>query len=174
MNKNMTKADFIRNCFCEVLEDGKSHRYREIYDYACTKSVGTTFEGQLDLRNFILAFSNHLEQPDFPYMRVRFGYYQKMTPAMICGAVGDRQLNRVYELLDAATALQQKARDVYTDEFAHTNDDDAPVSQIYKSVYRKSDELIDCLSAWLAETEDLLNEVEQHQEAEPGIGPQLC
>ena len=105
MNKNMTKADFIRNCFCEVLEDGKIHRYREIYDYACTKSVGTTFEGQLDLRNFILAFSNHLEQPDFPYMRVRFGYYQKMTPAMICGAVGDRQLNRVYELLDAATAL---------------------------------------------------------------------
>ena len=83
MNKNMTKADFIRNCFCEVLEDGKIHRYREIYDYACTKSVGTTFEGQLDLRNFILAFSNHLEQPDFPYMRVRFGYYQKMTPAMI-------------------------------------------------------------------------------------------
>lgn len=51
MNKNMTKADFIRNCFCEVLEDGKIHRYREIYDYACTKSVGTTFEGQLDLRN---------------------------------------------------------------------------------------------------------------------------
>ena len=91
MNKNMTKADFIRNCFCEVLEDGKIHRYREIYDYPCTKSVGTTFEGQLDLRNFILAFSNHLEQPDFPYMRVRFGYYQKMTPAMICGAVGDRQ-----------------------------------------------------------------------------------
>lgn len=126
------------------------------------------------MRNFILAFSNHLEQPDFPYMRVRFGYYQKMTPAMICGAVGDRQLNRVYELLDAATALQQKARDVYTDEFAHTNDDGAPVSQIYESVYRKSDELIDCLSAWLAETEDLLNEVEQHQEAEPEIGPQLC
>ena len=42
MNKNMTKAAFIRNCFCEVLEDVKMHRYREIYDYACTKSVGTT------------------------------------------------------------------------------------------------------------------------------------
>ena len=107
MNKNMTKQIYSE-LLCAVLEDGKIHRYREIYDYACTKSVGTPFEGQLDLRNFILAFSNRLEQPDFPYMRVRFGYYQKMTPAMICGAVGDQQLNRVYELLDAAITLSKR------------------------------------------------------------------
>ena len=47
MNKNMTKADFIRNCFCEVLEDGKIHPSREIYDYGCTKSAGPNFEALL-------------------------------------------------------------------------------------------------------------------------------
>ena len=34
MDNNISKAEFLRNCFKEMLDDGKPHRYRELLEFA--------------------------------------------------------------------------------------------------------------------------------------------
>lgn len=113
MNNNTSKTEFIQRCFQELLNDGQPHRYREILDYIRQQAVGTEFEGTIEQNNAVIAFGQHLNEPDYPYGRVRHGVYQKIP---LC-ALQDQQLNKqltdLHRFLDQAVALQEQMAEAY-------------------------------------------------------------
>ena len=79
MDNNISKAEFLRNCFKEMLDDGKPHRYRELLEFARQQIQGTRFEEKIQPNLFIQYVNSVIKKPDSDYERVQFGIYQKKS-----------------------------------------------------------------------------------------------
>jgi len=80
MDNNISKAEFLRNCFKEMLDDGKPHRYRELLEFARQQIQGTRFDEKIQPNLFIQYVNSVIKKPDSNYERVQFGIYQKKSP----------------------------------------------------------------------------------------------
>ena len=73
MDNNISKAEFLRNCFKEMLDDGKPHRYRELLEFARQQIQGTRFDEKIQPNLFIQYVNSVIKKPDSNYERVQFG-----------------------------------------------------------------------------------------------------
>ena len=63
MDNNISKAEFLRNCFKEMLDDGKPHRYRELLEFARQQIQGTRFEEKIQPNLFIQYVNSVIKKP---------------------------------------------------------------------------------------------------------------
>ena len=105
MDNNISKAEFLRNCFKEMLDDGKPHKYRELLEFARQQIQGTRFEEKIQPNLFIQYVNSVIKKPDSNYERVQFGIYQKKSPQKQLEIKADNELDRLYSMLDCSCAL---------------------------------------------------------------------
>lgn len=169
MKETISKTEFIQRCFREMLDDGQPHRYRDILEYIREQAMGTEFEGTIEQNNAVLAFNSCLNGPDSPYGRVRHGVYQKVSPATLQDRQMNRQMTVLHRFLDQAIYLQEQMRETHTQGCESWPDAQDRFGAIWKSAEGKVDELIDCLTAWIAETEDFDMELQAKQRLSPQL-----
>lgn len=167
MNSSNSKTEFIQKCFRDLLDDGQPHRYREILDYTRQQAVGTEFEGTIEQNNVVIAFGQHLNDPDSPYGRVRHGVYQKIPHSVLQDQQLNKQLTALHRFLDQAVALQEQMGEAYAGCKDNWPDSSERFSAFWKSADKAVDETIDCLAAWIAETEDFDMELQGQQQTSP-------
>lgn len=158
MERTMSKADFIRKCFRELLFDGEPHRYMDIVAYTREQAKGTEFDGAIEQNNLSQAFKKELEVTDSPYTRLRFGLYQMQYPAMTALAEDTSQAESIYDILDMAIALQAKMEQLQTEQKYKAEDSEVAAIVAGKVTMEHMDQTIDYLSAWVAEIEDAMEE----------------
>lgn len=167
MNSSDCKTEFIRKCFREVLDDGQPHRYKDILNYIRQHAIGSEFEGAIEQNNAVLAFGKELNKADSPYVRVRHGIYQKIP---LC-ALQDQQLNKqlieLHRFLDQAVSLQEQMANAYAEGCNDWPDYEDRFGACWRTADTAIDEAIDCLAAWIAETEDFDMAPQNHQQAVP-------
>ena len=108
MDNNISKAEFLRNCFKEMLDDGKPHRYRELLEFARQQIQGTRFDEKIQPNLFIQYVNSVIKKPDSDYERVQFGIYQKKSPQRKLEIKSDNELDRLYSMLDCSCALKEQ------------------------------------------------------------------
>lgn len=166
------KNEFVLDCFRQLLDDGKPHRYREIIDYVREQAKGTQYEGTIEQNNLVLPISKKLEDPTFPYARVSHGFYQKIelrTAAQEAAALHEAS---VYDLLDNVFDVQRQMEAVHK-----TQQEQFPTSEILEKSYQvvsgHLETLLDSMSMWIADMEDLTQEPSQEPENEDLSGMQM-
>lgn len=155
MDNNISKAEFLRNCFKEMLDDGKPHRYRELLDFARQQIQGTRFDEKIQPNLFIQYVNGVIKKPDSDYERVQFGIYQKKSPQRKLEIKSDNELDRLYSMLDCSCALKEQMEKAYTDCCVVFPENREELAGTFKHTYESLDESINGLSAWLAYMEDL-------------------
>ncbi len=170
MEHTMSKADFIRECFRELLSDGDPHRYMEIVAYTREQAKGTEFEGMIEQNNLSQAIKKELEVADSSYTRLRFGLYQMQCPTMTALVEDTSRAESIYDILDMAIALQAKMEQAQAERQYKTDDSEAADIVAGKITMERMDQTIDCLSAWVAEIEDAMDAPQTQQESTPALG----
>ena len=113
MDNNISKAEFLRNCFKEMLDDGKPHRYRELLEFARQQIQGTRFDEKIQPNLFIQYVNSVIKKTDSDYERVQFGIYQKKSPQRKLEIKSDNELDRLYSMLDCSCALKEQMEKAY-------------------------------------------------------------
>ncbi len=161
------KAGFVRNCFRELLSDGKPHRYSEIVEYTTKKARGTEFFGGINKTAVVLDIKPLINKPDADYLRVRHGYYQMKTPEVMLTIATEKQGNNLYSALDNATALREQLANIRIeccDAFPEISD---KINSAYKIADACLDKCIDGLSFWMADIEDISSEEFETEDQSP-------
>lgn len=172
MNKYLSKSDFIEQCFRKRLEDGEPHSHRDILDYIREQAVGTSFEGTIEQNNAVLSFKRCIELPDSPYGRVRHGVYQKITSSVLRERQLSKQLGELHNLMDRALSIQKEMAELHTKCCEDWPEVGENFDLIWKSADQNLDTTIDCMTAWIAEMEDLDLEPQEETES-PSMVMQL-
>lgn len=155
MYEHLSKSDFVVQCFQKRLDDGQPHSYRDILDYIREQAVGTVYEGTIEQNNAVLSFKKCMEQPDSPYGRVRHGVYQKASPSALQDRKICDQLVKLRSLLDRSLALQKEMKELHANCCAEWPDAEEAFNAEWNSTNKNLDASIDCLTAWIADVEDL-------------------
>lgn len=155
MDNNISKAEFLRNCFKKMLGDGKPHRYRELLEFARQQAQGTKFDGEIPPNLFIQYVNTVIKKADSDYERVRFGIYQKKSPQRKLEIRSDNELDRLYSMLDCSCALKDQMEKAYTDCCIVFPENREELAGTFKHTFESLDEAINGLSAWVAYMEDL-------------------
>ena len=165
-----SKNKFILSCFQKLLDDGEPHQYREILNYVREQAKGTQFEGTIEQNNLVLPIRNKLEDPAFPYERVSYGFYQKVELRTAAQEEVALHADSVYDLLDNAFSLQRQMETVHK-----TQQEQFSSSKILENSFQvvsgHLETLLDSMSMWIADMEDLTQEPSQEPENEgfPGM-----
>lgn len=155
MDEHLSKSDFIERCFRERLDDGQPHSYRDILDYIRGQAVGTVYEGTIEQNNAVLSFKKCIELPDSPYGRVRHGVYQKAAPSVLRDRKLCKHLEKLHALLDRSLTLQKEMEALHANCCAEWPDAEEAFNAVWNSTNKNLDASIDCLTAWIADVEDL-------------------
>lgn len=155
MKTNMVKNEFVERCFRERLDDGQPHSYRDILEYIRKQAIGTEFEGSIEQNNAVISFKKCIESPDSPYGRVRHGVYQKVTPSVLHDRQIDTVLTELHALLNRSISLQNDMEKIHTKCCENWPEAIDSFNAVWKSTDKNLDTAIDCLSAWIADIEDL-------------------
>ena len=166
------KNDFVLDCFRQLVDDGNPHRYREIIDYVREQAKGTQYEGTIEQNNLVLPISKKLEDPTFPYARVSHGFYQKVELRSAAQEATMFHAVSVYGLLDNVFAIQRQMEAVHKtqQEQFHGN---KTLEDSYQVVSGHLEILLDSMSMWIADMEDLTQESSQTLENEDFRGMQM-
>lgn len=155
MDNDISKAEFLRNCFKKMLDDGKPHRYRELLGFARQQIQGTRFDEKIQPNLFIQYVNSVIKKPDSDYERVQFGIYQKKSPQRKLEIKSDNELDRLYSMLDCSCALKEQMEKAYADQCAVFPENRDELAGAFKHTFESLDESINGLSVWLAYMEDL-------------------
>lgn len=158
------KADFVRNCFKEVLSDGNPHRYSEIVEYASKKARGTEFYGSINRTAVVLDIKPLINKADSEYLRVRHGYYQMKTPEVMLALETEKQGNNLYSALDNATALGEQLKKIRTECCLAFPEIADKINSSFKLSSECLDRCIDGLSYWMADIEDFSDDESQDED----------
>ena len=167
-----SKSEFVLNCFRELLDDGEPHRYREIIDYVREQAKGTQYEGTIEQNNLVLPISKKLEDPAFPYARVSHGIYHKTEQSPVQQESVGCHTPSAYDLLDILFVVQRQMEVIHK-----TQQEEFPSSktleQSFQVVSGHLETLLDSMSMWIADMEDLTQEPPQEHKNEALTGMQM-
>lgn len=167
MSYAQTKADFVRDCFRDILSDGEPHRYREILDYIREQAEGTEFEGTFEQNNMVVDIRPLIGNTDSEYARIKHGIYQLKPPEEIIDTASDGQKGDFYSLLDHFCELQNELQDTIAEYGKAFPDAPKFIATDYQYAEKCLDESINGISAWIAHIEDYADEsVESEDEDE--------
>ena len=169
MDNNISKAEFLRNCFKEMLDDGKPHRYRELLEFARQQIQGTRFEEKIQPNLFIQYVNSVIKKPDSDYERAQFGIYQKKSPQRKLEIKSDNELDRLYSMLDCSCALKEQMEKAYTDCCVVFPENREELAGAFKHTFESLDESINGLSAWVAYMEDLSDMIYEEADDETEV-----
>lgn len=172
MKANIRKSEFVERCFRERLDDGQPHSYRDILEYIREQAVGTEFEGSIEQNNAVLSFRKCIESPDSPYGRMRHGVYQKVAPSVLQDCRLCTALTELHGLLDRSLSLQKALAEIHAKCRENWPENVDSFDAVWKSTDKNLDTAIDCLSAWIADIEDLNMEPQEETEV-PFMGMQM-
>ncbi len=161
------KAAFVRNCFKELLSDGKPHRYSEIVDYASKRAKGTEYYGGINRTAVVLDIKPLLNKVDSEYIRVRHGYYQMRTPESILSIETESQGNNLYSALDNATTLRNQLSNIRTECCAAFPEISDKINSAFRIADTCLDKCIDGISFWMADIEDLSDDESETEDQSP-------
>ena len=167
-----SKNEFVLNCFRELLDDGEPHRYREIIDYVREQATGTQYEGTIEQNNLVLPISKKLEDPAFPYARVSHGIYQKTEQSPVQQESVGCHTPSAYDLLDILFGVQNQIEAIHK-----TQQEEFPSNKTLENSFQvvsgHLETLLDSMSMWIADTEDLTQVPLQENENEALTGMQM-
>ena len=172
MNKYLSKSDFIEQCFRKRLEDGEPHSHRDILDYIREQAVGTSFEGTIEQNNLVLPISKKLEDPAFPYARVSHGIYQKTEQSPVQQESVGCHTPSAYDLLDILFVVQRQMEVIHKtqqEEFSSSK----TLENSFQVVSDHLETLLDSMSMWIADMEDMTQVPLQEHENEDLTGMQM-
>ncbi len=169
MSEAKRKADFVRDCFCAVLNDGQPHRYREILEYTRQQAHGTEFEGTIEPNNILFAFDSLIGSPDSEYERVRHGVYQKRTPESVMQSKAVGEGDDLHDILDAACDLQEKMESTFARLCKKLPEAVELIQPDYAFAMERLDQSIDGISGWLAHMEDIADGEELTENEAPAM-----
>lgn len=155
MYRRIDTMNFVREQFKNFLEDKQPHRYRDILEYVRGKAEGTEHEGLVEQNNMVMALKKLVDDPTSGYVRVRHGVYQKCAPQMAVEWKPADALSMLYGLLDEACVLQVRLNDIYIQQKNEQPKAAQVNAPIYSATAERLDTMIDCLTAWIADTEDM-------------------
>ena len=150
----ITKNDFIREGFRELLADGQPHRYKDIAQYIQARAEGTIFDGCIGLTYVGICLKPLLEQNNAEYEKVSHGYYRKIPACTKRTRLIERMLNSHTSLLDSAFALQREMVKARQTAASDLSDMQAQLDPAYQQSIHSLDECIDGIAALLAALED--------------------
>lgn len=136
-------------------------------NYIRQHAIGSEFEGTIEQNNAVLAFGKELDKDDSPYVRVRHGIYQKIPLCTLQDQQLSKQLIELHRFLDQAVSLQEQMATAYAEGSNFWPDYQERFGACWKSADTAIDEAIDCLAAWIAETEDFDMNPQNHQQSVP-------
>ncbi len=106
----ISKADFIRNCFKELLNDGQRHSFNEILEYINRKSEMTSFEEYFDSAIVLNGLKMILKKDNPEYVKVGHAVYQKVSSDENIVCETDIEENKLQAVLDKTNALKNQAK----------------------------------------------------------------
>lgn len=160
-----SKAGFVLNCFRQLLDDGQPHRYREILEYVREQAIGTPYEGGIEPNNLVVPISKKLKDPAFPYARTSFGFYQKAEPRSVAQESVMRQVPSIYDLLDNMFTVQRQMDAIHQAQREQFPESES-LETAFQTVSEHMETLLDCMSMWVADMEDQVQELADEPESD--------
>ncbi len=152
---DLSKTEFIQNCFKELLNDGQPHKYSEIVEYTKQKSLPTEFCDGIDRTGVVLYIGSLLKGDNAEYVRLKHGLYQKKTPELILNKNIEVQGSSIFSVVDDITEMQKYLKTICNDGCAAFPQIKDNIQSAFKTIDECLDRCIDELSFCMADIENL-------------------